>query len=90
LAVTYDPAKRDNTLTERQLDFADADIVIEGAIFEAPDDRNDYGETRIITVGFLKARMVIVVWTARGEDRHIISMRHAHAKEQRRYATRLD
>ncbi len=76
--------------TNGGVDFADADAVIEGAIFEFADDRFDYGEERITTVGFLEGRMVVVVWTARGDDRHIISMRHAHAKEQRRYKARLD
>ena len=90
MPITFDPAKRDKTLDERGLDFADADAVINGAIFEFVDDRFDYGEERITTVGFIEARMVVVVWTARGDDRHIISMRHAHAKEQQRYKARLD
>jgi uncharacterized DUF497 family protein len=90
MPITFDPAKRDKTLEERGLDFAEANTVIDGAIFEFTDDRFDYGEERITTVGFLEGRMVVVVWTARGDDRHIISMRHAHAKEQRRYQTRLD
>ena len=89
MAITFDPVKRDKTLEERGLDFADADTVINGAIFEFTDDRFDYGEKRITTVGLLAGRMVVVVWTARGENRHIISMRHAHAKEQRRYQRRL-
>ena len=90
MPIIFDPAKRAATLAERGLDFADADAVINGAIFEFVDDRFDYGEERITTVGFIEARMVVVVWTARGDDRHIISMRHAHAKEQQRYKARLD
>jgi hypothetical protein len=49
--------------------------VIAGRKFEFPDNRFDCGEVQIITVGFLLGRMVIVVWTERGEARHIISMR---------------
>lgn len=90
MPITFDPAKRDKTLEERGLDFADADGVIDGAIFEFVDDRFDYGEERVTSVGFLNARMVVIVWTVRGGDRHIISMRNAHAKEQRRYKARLD
>lgn len=90
MPILFDPAKRAATLAERRLDFADADAVINGAIFEFVDERFDYGEERITTVGFIEARMVVVVWTARGDDRHIISMRHAHAKEQQRYKARLD
>jgi uncharacterized DUF497 family protein len=41
------------------------------------------GESRFITAGFLDDRMVVMVWTPRGAVRHIMSMRYAHAKEQR-------
>ncbi len=90
MPITFDSAKRDKTLAERGLDFADADTVIEGAIFEFVDDRFEYGERRITTAGFLRERMVVVIWTERGANRHIISMRHAHAKELRRYKGRMD
>lgn len=88
--ITFDPAKRERTLAERGLDFADAEIVLAGVKFQFVDDRLDYGEERITTVGLLKGRMIVVVWTRRGEKRHIISMRKANDREQRRYQSRLD
>jgi uncharacterized DUF497 family protein len=33
--------------------------------------------------------MVVVVWTQRGEARHVISMRKANDREQARYARYL-
>ncbi len=90
MAITYDPAKRDWTLRERGLDFEDAPEVFAGRNYRRRDDRRDYGETRIITVGFLRSRMVIVVWTPRGGDRHIISMRKANEREKTRYAPYLE
>ena len=89
MAVTFDPAKRDWTFAARGLDFVDAAGVIEGLSFEFIDDRVDYGEMRMTTVGMLKGRMVIVVWTERANDYHIISMRKANAREYARYAGRL-
>lgn len=89
MAISYDPAKRDEALAERGLDFADAEAVFAGLLIENPDTRFDYGEERIITVGFLAERMVVVVWTPRGEDRHIISMRKANKREQRRYGKQM-
>ncbi len=89
MRLTFDPVKRAATLTERGLDFADAGSVFTGREATLEDERFDYGETRRITAGFLNGRMVIVVWTPRGDARHIISMRHAHAKEQRRWAKHL-
>lgn len=87
--ITWDPAKRALTLEQRGLDFADAGIVFAGDSATRPDDRIDYGEDRFITAGFLSGRMVVLVWTSRGQGRHVISMRHAHAKEQRRWREQL-
>jgi uncharacterized DUF497 family protein len=56
----------------------------------AEDLRFAYGERRFITVGLLDERMVLVVWTPRGEARRIISMRNANEREQTRYAHALD
>ncbi|WP_430914070.1 BrnT family toxin [Methylobacterium sp. sgz302541] len=89
MGITFDPAKRDWTLRERALDFADAEAVFAGPVFEADDDRQDYGERRIITVGLLQGRMVVVCWTPRGADRHVFSMRKANDREQARFADRL-
>lgn len=89
MEITFDLAKRDATLANRGLDFADAELVFEGLTFSATDDRIDYGERRVITFGYLAGRMVVVVWTARSAARHIISMRKANEREQARYRERL-
>ncbi len=81
IRITFDPAKRDVTLRERGLDFADAVLVFQGRHATASDDRQDYGEPRYISVGVLGDRSVVIVWTPRDGSRRIISMRYAHAKE---------
>jgi uncharacterized DUF497 family protein len=86
MKISFDPAKRDWTLRERGLDFADAAIVFSAPVFEKEDLRVDYGETRIITVGRLRGRMVVVVWTPRTLARHVISMRKANEREEKAYA----
>ena len=85
MLVTYDPGKRDLTLRRRGLDFAEAAAVFAGRHATIVDDRRDYGEPRLITAGWLRGRMVVLVWTPRGVARRIISMRYAHAKEKRRW-----
>ena len=90
MKITFDPAKRASTLKDRGLDFADAAEVFAGKALNIPDDRRDYGETRIVTVGSLRGRMVIVVWTPRGEGRHVISMRKANDREKTRFGQRLE
>ena len=86
MAITFDPAKRTRTLAERGLDFRDAETVFAGTCVSFEDERHDYGEVRVVTIGRLIGRMVILIWTPRGADRHIISMRTAHDREQARYA----
>jgi uncharacterized protein len=87
---SWDEAKRQATLRERGLDFADADLVFEGKSITLPDDRQDYGEARFITAGWLHARFVVIVWTAREGGRRIISMRHGHADEEQYYREQMD
>jgi uncharacterized DUF497 family protein len=87
--ITYDPAKRESTLLERRLDFRDAAEVFAGRTLMRPDLRENYGEDRYQTFGYLRGRMVVVVWTPRGKARRIISMRKCNAKEQARIGQQL-
>lgn len=89
MKITYDPAKRAATPRDRGLDFEATTEVFDGATFDRPDERVDYGETRIRTVGHLRGRMVIIVWTQRGEARHVISMRKANGREQALFGKRF-
>ncbi len=90
MRITYDPAKREWTLRERQLDFEHTSRVFAGLTIDIPDLRRDYGEPRINTVGHLDGRMVIVCWTPRGNARHVISMRKTNDREKARYQRRLE
>jgi len=73
------------TLRERGLDLQiDAPKVFAGPTANRIDHRFAYGEVRFINAGWLDERMVNVVWTQRGLARHVISMRHCHAREERK------
>ena len=54
MKITYDPSKRQKTLEERGLDFEDAPLLFAGKHFTRKDDRKDYGEVRLVTVGMLR------------------------------------
>ncbi|QUS40066.1 BrnT family toxin [Tardiphaga alba] len=83
MATTFDPVKRKWTIEHRGLDFAvDADEVFGSIKATKVDDRFDYGEVRYISAGYVRSRMAVMVWTVRGDDRHVISMRYCHAKEE--------
>ena len=89
MKLSYDPDKREKTLAERGLDFARATEIFASHHFTAEDIRMAYGERRFVTIGRMQHRMVVVVWTQRGEERRIISMRKANEREQERFARHL-
>ncbi|PKB24361.1 BrnT family toxin [Janthinobacterium sp. 64] len=85
MRITFDAAKREKTLRERGLDFARAHEVFDGLTITLPDQRQDYGEPRFITAGWLDERLIALVWTPRGLARRIISMRKANEREINKY-----
>jgi uncharacterized DUF497 family protein len=89
MKITFDPAKRDLTLKQRGLDLARANEVFADLTATRVVVRFDYGETRFLTAGELDSRLVVMVWTQRGEARHIISMRYCHAKEEKVWRKRM-
>jgi uncharacterized DUF497 family protein len=82
LDISFDPAKRAETLARRGLDFSDAATVFGGRTVTVQDTRRDYGEDRFITAGHFGGRCVVLVWTPRHGTRRVISMRYAHADEE--------
>jgi len=84
MKIEYDQQKRQATIEERGLDFEDAHLV-----FAAPrritwtDTRQEYGENRLVTMGELSGRLVIIVHTGRADATRIISMRKANEREKR-------
>ena len=89
MRIEFDDEKRRVTLEARGLDMAEAGSVISGFNLTVEDLRQDYGERRFITVGHLNGRMVVVVWTPRGDSCRIISMRNANEREQAYYGPRF-
>lgn len=89
MRISYDAGKRARTVRERDLDFDDAAEVFAGTTIDFIDDRRDYGEARWLSVGHLRGRLVVVVWTQRGVARHIISMRKANEREQEKFGRQL-
>ncbi len=82
MAITYDPAKRAETLANRGLDFEDAVHVFNGPHFGTEDRRKDYGEARMLCFGWLNQRLVVVGYTPRGQDRHVFTMRKANDRKK--------
>ena len=89
MRIDLDPAKLAATLEARGLNMAQAGEVFDGPTLTVDDDRQDYGESRFLTIGFLAGRMVVLAWTQREVGRLIISMRKANDREQARYGPRF-
>jgi uncharacterized DUF497 family protein len=85
MQLEWDPEKRKETLKHRKLDFARCSEVFAGPTLTTTDPRDYEGETRMMTVGFLDAVLVVVVWTERDDHRRIISMRKATPRERKCY-----
>ena len=75
MEIEFDPDKRNKIFAERGLDLGRVAELFAGPHIEVEDIRTDYGEPRFITIGALDGRLMVVVWTPRGERRRIISLR---------------
>ena len=89
MRIEFDEAKRTETSKARGLDMARAATVFAGATLTVEDNRQDYGEVRLITIGYLDDAMVVLVWTPRDDACRIISMRKANERERRLYGPRF-
>ena len=89
MQIDFDPAKRNWTLEARGLDMGRAQEVFDGIGITFRDERLDYGERRLVRIGYLDGRMVVLVWTKRGDVFRIISLRKANGREQALYGPRM-
>jgi uncharacterized DUF497 family protein len=79
----WDEEKRRANIIAHGLDFADSWEIFEGPMLVGSDERKDYGEDRWIGIGLLKAVVVVIVFTERGEDTiRVISLRKALKHER--------
>ena len=63
----------------------DAGRIFEGFTLTFEDDREDYGEERSVTFGRIGRLVVACVWTTRGDNRRIVSLRKAEKDEREIY-----
>jgi len=84
--ITFDPAKNARNIALHGVSFVRAaefewiDALIE------EDRRRDYGECRYQALGRIESRLHMLVYTPRSDRVHVISLRKANRREERRYA----
>jgi len=85
----WDENKNQINIEKHGFDFRDAVDFFDGPNYTMEDNRRDYGEKRLVSIGFLKERMVVLIYTIRENTIRIISMRKANEREQKRFKDRL-
>jgi uncharacterized protein len=87
--IEWDEAKNRTNFIKHGLDFRDSEKVFAGPCVTFTDKRFDYGEERLITLGLLAGRVVVIAHAPRDDGTRIISMRKANRREQKIYQKRL-
>ena len=86
----WDEEKNEENIRKHGFDFADVWEIFESPMRVALDTREDYGEDRLNGICLLGNRIVVVVFTERGEDTiRIISLRKALKHERKKFEEAL-
>ena len=82
----WDERKNESNISKHGFDFAEADRIFNLPMLVFYDDRQDYGEDRLVAIGLLDERVVVVVYTEPDQETiRIISLRKALSYERKRY-----
>ena len=86
MGYQWDPNKAAINLRSHEVDFADAVGVFEDEWALTIDEQEGGGEQRFVSLGMdFLGRVLIVVYTYRGDDIRLISARTATKKERKIY-----
>ncbi len=86
MVLEWDDTKRNATLNQRGLDFADIASADWSSALTDEDARVTYAEQRFVTMAPINQRLCVFAWCWRGEAMRIISLRKANERERKRYA----
>ena len=86
MAAKFDPKKNVVNLRKHGVPLSEGDGVLSDPLAVTIEDTSAEGEFRFITVGRnIFGAVMVVVWTDRGDDIRVMSVRRAEPKERRRY-----
>jgi uncharacterized DUF497 family protein len=75
--MSYDPGKRNKNRLKHAIDLAECETIFDAPMLSREDDSEDYGEQRLVSLGQLNGRIVVLVWTDRDDGPRMISCREA-------------
>ena len=81
----WDETKRAANLAKHGVDFDTVESFDFESALVVTDDRADYDEVREIALGFIGARLHVLIFTWRHGTVRVISLRKANEREVRRY-----
>jgi uncharacterized protein len=86
MQIVFDPNKDFTNKEKHGVSLADgSDFEWDEALFW-PDVRRDYGEARMVGIGYIGNRLFVIIFVDRAQERRIISLRKANKREESIYA----
>ncbi|MEP7352452.1 MAG: BrnT family toxin [Acidobacteriota bacterium] len=86
MKFAWDRRKSRTNLVRHGIAFEDAIRIFEGPTFEKVDDRFDYGEVRVYSIGVVNGIEITLIYTDVSEtERRIISAWKAERHERKAY-----
>jgi len=86
MEITFDPAKDLSNQRKHGVSLADAEAFEWDDALIREDMRREYGERRMIALGYIDERLYCVAYVDRNDERRIISLRKANSREVNLYA----
>lgn len=85
----WNEEKRQDTIKDRGVDFLYAALIFEGETLTREDDREDYGETRFMSLGLVDGVPYIVIHTKRGDNTRLITAWKGGRGDYEKYKNRV-
>ena len=86
MEIEIDPAKEAANIKAHKVSLTLAHAILaDPGRLDDLDDRFEYGEDRIVSLGMVRGMVFVAVWTLRGEVHRVISVRKAEKHECDRY-----
>ena len=87
MQFSYDEAKNKTNVQKHGVALSEAKLLEWDLLISTHDARRDYGEVRTVGFTLIADRLYCVVFTDRGDTRHIISLRKANNREKAHYVS---
>ena len=83
--ITWGETKQKKNLKDHGIDLTEVACVFDAPMVTVEDEREQYGEQRLRSLGWFRNRVVFLVWTERDDGARVISCRYGDKNETRAY-----